>query len=82
MVNPTMDYKFFVALTNNSNRLVTGLRGVVSLRSYQGSDLLVNHPFALSALHGPNKVRPCCAEGAHRIEHCVPVSTSVRSDGG
>jgi hypothetical protein len=50
MLNPRMDYRFVLAASNNSGDVLTGLRGVISVRSKSGSDLLVNHPFMVSGL--------------------------------
>ncbi len=50
MVNPGMDYRFVLAASNNSGDVLTGLRGVISVRSKSGSDLLVNHPFMVSGI--------------------------------
>jgi hypothetical protein len=72
LVNPGMDYRFVLAVTNHSNRIINSLEGVTSVRSATGSDLLVNHPFRVSGLN----LLPG-ATGQLRLE--VPVSASVAS---
>lgn len=72
IVNPGMDYRFVLALTNNSDRVVTSVRGVLSIRSASGSDLLVNHPFNASTL----RLVPRATE---RVSIEVPVASDIAS---
>jgi hypothetical protein len=72
MVNPGMDYRFVLALTNNSDRVVTSVRGVLSIRSASGSDLLVNHPYSASNL----RLLP---RGTERVSVEVPVASDIAS---
>jgi hypothetical protein len=72
IVNPGMDYRFHLALANNSDRMVTAVRGVVSLRSRSGSDLLVKYPFRTSDL----SLRP---GQTARIPVEVPLASDIAS---
>ncbi|HYK03922.1 MAG TPA: hypothetical protein VE974_19365 [Thermoanaerobaculia bacterium] len=70
VVNPGMNYRFVLAASNNSRDVLTGLRGVISVRSKNGSDLLVNHPFMVSGL----RLAPGATE---RLTLDIPVPADV-----
>jgi hypothetical protein len=70
MVNPGMDYRFVLAASNHSSDVLTGLRGVISVRSKSGSDLLVNHPFMVSGL----RLAPGATE---RLTLDIPIPADV-----
>lgn len=53
-VNPEADYRLIVEFTNNSSAALQNLEGFISVRA-AGSDLLVNHPFAVSETVGAGR---------------------------
>ena len=68
-VNPEADYRFNVSLTNNAAVTIKSIKGVVSVRSANGSDLLVNHPFTVAEELPPAATR--------RVVVDIPVADNI-----
>lgn len=69
-VDPATGSRYILAVNNKSNRVVTTVQGVISVKAADGSDVLVNHPFTASHVR-------IFQGGTERISVDLPVASDI-----